>query len=268
MLHVAMLQPSYLATKLWDEISEVKFYICKVAESFSPSAVLSDLVLNIHQGRHMELKDIVRFDPKILTDSVEEEDPRTAAVKRLNMVLNDKIELDVTDQCQIQAKFLDKVLSPLSKQIYIDRKVATRCEGYKFMRVVNPIGLGEAHTWHGIPDARVRGGSPFEDEMDVIYCPPSQSDGGTGNFKRNIQDKKKSQTVGTCVLSSFTDHSNHPNLNPMVPSALISCKTIIVCCYDCVKDVLLVSEEVQLLEDSNLFKLSTLMFMWLFINHR
>ena len=47
------------------------------------------------------------------------------------------------------------------------------------------------------------------------------------------------------VISSFTEHNLHQNLNPMVPSVLINSSMIQICIYDCVDDILLITSEIQ-----------------------
>ena len=42
--------------------------------------------------------------------------------------------------------------------------------------------------------------------------------------------------------------SNHPALNPLVPAIMINCSSVEISIYDCVKDVLFMSQKIEFLE--------------------
>ena len=69
------------------------------------------------------------------------------------------------------------------------------------------------------------------------------------------------------MLSSFIEHNLHPSQNSMVPCLLVNSSTIRVLLFDCVKDILLISDKVSFLTGSYV-EPSTLLFLWLFLNHR
>ena len=75
------------------------------------------------------------------------------------------------------------------------------------------------------------------------------------------------QVISTCVVSSFTAHSRHPNKLAMVPTILIDTNQFWVCLYHCEKDVLLISD-VKLLATKGHLSRSGLALLWLVMNHR
>ena len=115
------------------------------------------------------------------------------------------------------------------------------------------MGLGEAQTWHGNPDAKVNG-SYFvarERESDEhMYLP---------------------QAISTCVVASFIEKNSHPDVDrqPIVATILSSDEEFHICLYDCEKDVLLISEPVELVEEGeDCISKRALAILWLVINHK
>lgn len=148
------------------------------------------------------------------------------------------------------------------------------------------IGMGSLETWHGSPDARVRGcevilpktGTRDDDDDDDSdndnysgSCSSSDTEADTvvssNGATVNVEAKKKSdlkhfgQLAATCVVSSFTEHKLHPTKNTMIPTVLIDKTTVRVCMYDCKSDVLLVSQP-RLLSHKNT-RLSTTALLFL-----
>ena len=91
------------------------------------------------------------------------------------------------------------------------------------------LGMGSVNTWHGTPDARVRGAHVvFREGTDEYYeareCPSeNESDGGTTTVETKVKNKEANlhQAIGTCVVSSFTEKALHPNIKALVPTILI-----------------------------------------------
>jgi len=50
------------------------------------------------------------------------------------------------------------------------------------------------------------------------------------------------QAISTCVTSLFMEHNLRPEMQPIVPTILIDGDTFRVTLYDCLKDVLLISQ--------------------------
>ncbi len=76
--------------------------------------------------------------------------------------------------------------------------------------------------------------------------------------------KHISQATSTAIVHSFT---HHPDLNPMVPMLLLNGKVFQILLYDCKKDILLISSEVEYVGEE--FSVSSgLVIQWPVINHR
>ena len=82
-------------------------------------------------------------------------------------------------------------------------------------------------TWHGTPDARVRG-SPFVLQKKEKEESEESDAESTTMMEQQPQSKQKKflasnlpQVISTCVVSSFTEKSLHPELPAMVPTILI-----------------------------------------------
>ena len=140
------------------------------------------------------------------------------------------------------------------------------------------LGLGSTKTWHGTPDLRVRG---------VVFCEKSEeevsdsesedkedkssvsSDGMATNFEGKIKFRASNlpQVVATCVVSSFTESSRHPDKSPLIPTVLIDRLSYLVCLYDCERDVLLISNKKSLCTKGHLSR-SGIALLWVVLNHR
>jgi len=140
------------------------------------------------------------------------------------------------------------------------------------------IGLGSFKTWHGTPDARVRGTEIIhstikenpahnsDDSGDSII-----SNGLTTVIEAKLQWDKHhmAQMVSTCVVSSFIENNLHSNYPSIVPTILIDVNSFMVCLYDCNEDVLLISRPVQLKSKRrDVLSRTAVLFLWLVINHR
>ena len=142
------------------------------------------------------------------------------------------------------------------------------------------IYRGSVDTWHGTPDSRVRGAEVllssricYEDEDDIRANSSGDesivSDGTTANIEGKVtaKDANLAQVVGTCVISSFTEKSVHPEQSPLVPSFLVDKDKFRVVLYNCEKDLLLISDQ-KLLSTNGYLSQSSMAFLWIMINHR
>ena len=152
------------------------------------------------------------------------------------------------------------------------------------------IGIGTVKTWHGTPDARVRGASVIlkkdnddddggssdgsataeMEEVSVSYCSGSEeSEGTTTLFEAKLCATASDlpQTVATCVTSAFTEKNLHPSLEPITPTIMIDKKSFRLCLYQCELDVLLISNRVPLATKDGLSR-HAMTLLWLAINHR
>ena len=145
-------------------------------------------------------------------------------------------------------------LAPISSEVTLNTKYAgyvkkATDESPDDMRniYVHHLGIGDKLAWYGEPDARVRVGTAHQSaknsETDVIDLTLDEESDGESVV---VEGKKKlccsslPQGIATAIVCSFTEHTNHPNLNSMIPTVMINGKQFIVILYDCVTDILLV----------------------------
>lgn len=122
------------------------------------------------------------------------------------------------------------------------------------------LKLGPKSGWHGLVDAMCYGDIPVQAmrknkleskkngnrPLEWLHDSTSQATATEG--KIDISNDNLSQLIATSVVSSFTEYSmSEPKGNPMVPSIMVDGKSFLVCLYDCVKDLLLLSEKIPLI---------------------
>lgn len=108
-----------------------------------------------------------------------------------------------------------------------------------------------------------------EVESDDESGDDESSDGMTTTIEGKIMynDSNLSQLIATCVVSSFTEKSLHPDKLPIIPTILIDDKLFRVCLYDTEKDVLLISDG-KLLSTKGGLSQSGVALLWVVLNHR
>ena len=176
------------------------------------------------------------------------------------------------------------ILVPLCQEVTMEKRFEIFLKSQQPMPYVDvhiktkDIGMGSVDTWHGTPDSRVRGAEIllssricYEDEDDIRANSSGDesivSDGTTANIEGKVTAKDLAQVVGTCVISSFTEKSVHPEQSPLVPSFLVDKDKFRVVLYNCEKDLLLISD-LKLLSTNGYLSQSSMAFLWIMINHR
>ena len=141
----------------------------------------------------------------------------------------------------------------------------------KVVRTGN-TGIGMPNTWHGYPDATMR--ATKYSSTDVInYGNGSLSPGNSVLFEAKVEKINVAQLIGICIISSFTEHNLHPNLNPLKPT-IMWWDPNAICMYDCQQDILLLTnslgqDDCDSQDSSSLsFNYTNLMIIWLILNHR
>lgn len=147
------------------------------------------------------------------------------------------------------------------------------------------LGLGSIKTWHGTPDVQVRGVAMCHgivDEEEVCGGDKEDSDSDSTmtdgtvtsdstavHIEGKIRYKSFNlpQAVGTCVVSSFTEKTNHPDKSPLIPTVLIDKTSFRVCLYDCERDVLLISNAKSLCNKGRMSRTGVTL-LWVVLNHR
>lgn len=260
---------------VWEVISGIPFQIYKVTTDFSPMGKFSKMdfgydTLKTEDGKTKVLRFefLFNFSPELLESPQVRPDNCKESLRNLIKVLkkcrneywplvNGSLENETI------ANLATKVFTPLcSNDIILASKYS---EDVKNIGCEN-IGIGSSHTWHGTPDMRVMGCdviTPVVIDNDVIDESEGVNEGKTALcFAKSIP-----KLVSACVVSSFTLHKLHPHMNPLVPSILIDNNSFQVCLYDCVKDILLISEPKNLSTKEGLSR-SGLLFLWIVLNHR
>ena len=163
-------------------------------------------------------------------------------------------------------------LSLMASDIYVSKTDAGKYEPnifdeYKVSSM--HLGMGNYHTWYGTPDARIRGSVS---EVDLLTSSESEED-QLGNSvcleakKCSVFGNNYSQLISTAVVSSFVEHNNHDHLNSAVPTLLINQHVAYICVYDCVSDILLISDEIIFKAEGKIVKEAAYL-LWLTLNHR
>ena len=179
-------------------------------------------------------------------------------------------------ETDIMVELCREIFVPLCREVLLESRYTTRISQIPELQV-GDLGLGSVDTWHGTPDARLRG-------MEVVWRKDSgeisalveeivSDDEGSVQSSTAVEGKVLSkeanlpQAVGTCVVASFTAKARHPEHKALVPTVLIDEKQFRVCLYDCDKDVLLISTS-KLLATKGELSRSGIVLLWLVINHR
>lgn len=251
----------------------------KITANFNPVEKLSNLTLRHQRVKHGYLESMLLFQPSILTRCNDDPDINGALDILMPLLKAKKrIKIDVEKESmeyQVLQELVLKLLNPLSSSIVLESRKHTSWvsrnfdERSDFVSVGN-LGMGSKETtWYGTPDGRLRG---FSSDSDVAFLSNEEdeepeSDGASVNLEVKRVIKHESQAIGTAVVASFTENSLHPSLNSLVPCILLNCNSLQVYMYDCVSDVLMITEKVSFRQGPKLEK-SSMLFLWLFINHR
>ncbi len=278
---------------IWNEAKEINFEVFKITGSFNTKSSFSSLDLiweRYYKQGYLAVKCqyLFNFNPDELPEGIEDTSQYITSGCKL-VQWPPSIPFRSEEDCLLALH--KNLLTPLCRadEVIVEKKKKFGDAGIR----ANHIGMGSSNTWHGSPDARVRGcelvlmktGCDDDDEYDDDdddeeegSCSSSDSETTLVSSDRvttNIEVKKRakfednfSQLVSTCVVSSFTEHHVHPSKNTMVPTILIDQSVIRVCLYDCINDILLVSQP-RLLSHKNTRLSTTAVFLtWLVINHR
>ena len=143
-----------------------------------------------------------------------------------------------------------EILVPLCKEVILEKGYEADLSFHKRPMIAgmqcSDIGMGTLNTWHGTPDLRVRGEGYFvrekveegEHTLAITTVVESDdesvsSDGMTTTIEGKIafSDSNLPQAVATCVISSFTENSLHPDKLALVPTILIDEKCFRVCLF-------------------------------------
>ena len=285
-------------------MENIHFYFYKVTKNFNPSSVFSrvELCLDRYTTASNQAYAVIKVKNLYNLDRVEITEENKDVIKFIKnckqIAWPPYCSERITEHIAL-TEISQKIFRPLCcpGQVILDntytkhlRTLGPAAGGLKAL----PIGCGSNKTWHGSPDARVRGTEIIneyvtgeEDENADLDANSfdgattkdcnldgnnsDESDGTMTTIEANIKYNKNSlqQAVATCVVSSFIEHTLHRTLPSIVPTILIDLRRFRVCFYDCTEDLLLVSTPIQL-QSSNKSRLSrsAVLLLWLTFNHR
>ena len=107
--------------------------------------------------------------------------------------------------------------------------------------------IGSVETWHGSPNTRVRGAETvYRRETEEMYQVSEITSDIRSDYNESCDDSILYQAFGTCVVASFTEKLLHPDMSALVPTIIINDQQFRVCLYDCEKDVLLLSDVIDI----------------------
>ena len=261
--------------------SETAFVPHKVTSSFSSVASFSMLDFQLASYTDRNGQVAVQFGDLFKLKEVED-DMALEFIAKSRRRLWPPLDLDSTStEADTMIALCREIFVPLCREVVLETRYTTRMGKVTGVKVGN-IGLGSANTWHGTPDARVRG-------MDVVWCTTEGgevgiesddegvgqvvSDGGRDGCSAAIEGEvvlKESnlpQAIGTCVTSAFTAKTRHPKIKTPTPTLLIDKNEFRVCLYDCERDLLRISTNKGLATKGGLSR-SGMAQLWLVINHR
>ena len=249
-----------LKRTFFDRVKDTKFIVYRVSGFFNETATLSGVTFKVKEHTcggqgvvFLSLSKLFNYDASIF-------EPQH--LDHLRYIKNCRRRpwpphLARKSESQLMLCICSEILVPLSREneVFLETRYHSLLTTANIGVEVASIGIGSVKTWHGTPDARVRGASVVvkmtpDDETDI-------SDGTT-----NLP-----QAIATCVISSFTERKLHPRLQSCVPTILFDEMQFRVIMYDCEMDVLLISEAIDLETRSHLSQ-SAMTVLWLVLNHR
>lgn len=275
------------------------FFFYKVTEPFNPTSPFSKVQLNlapyiakatVPTFINAEAQDLFNFDRLEIT---EDNEKVVKFIRNCKQIAWPPFFAKSLSERTAFVQISKTLLVPLccDDEVILDKTYSTylhslgpRAAGLK----AGSIGIGSFQTWHGSPDARVRGteiiyttteekttctmGFVHNSDSDIISDIGSDvSDGQTTVVEAKLEWNKNDmpQLISTCVVSSFIENNLHRKHLSMVPAILIDLNKFVVCLYDSINDVLLISQSVGL-QSKNRGHLSrsAVLFLWLVINHR
>jgi len=287
------------------DVKHFSFCLYKITENFNPTSSFSRVELNMTPfkstaGAHLGIRaaELYRLDQLEITDENKNFMNFICTCDHVSWPPKVKQKLESTTFIEISRKLLvpltemNEVILDSTYHSYLKNLVSqppSHVEISDSRLTSNYIGCGSFDTWHGSPDARVRGteiichkftddessGSDTYEEISETASNASNISNVSSGTTTAIEAKLESitrhlpQLVSTCVVSSFIENNLHKTLDPMVPCILIDPYRFTVCFYDCTDDLLLISEPKQLQSmNNNTLSRSAALLLWLTINHR
>ena len=194
-----------------------------MSSTFCPNSAFSNLDFNIEAYVHVDESNPFRVGLKVKDlFKVEAMDP--AFTTALKFIVNGRnhfwppyTSTTKHSEKDVMVSLCSEIFLPLSSEVIMEKTYKTFLEKTRPVPLrTDHIGMGSTNTWHGTPDARVRGTELIwlkasEDKYLVTEW-SDESDGTATEVEGKLVAKEANlmQVIGTCVVSSFTAKSNHP----------------------------------------------------------
>ncbi len=268
------------ASLLWSKIKDIHIHAVQVTKPFNPIEKLSHLNLRHKKCNYVYLKEIIDFIIDLLTKgSMNNQDVNEALRFLLTYLKVKNINIDVDQyymENHILYELVQKLFVHISSSVTLEYRLHHHWVDLQFGNssevICGNLGMGcNESTWYGTIDGHLSGQLPAS-LIPVVSVEQEDDDSSESDDNTVVVEVKKhsvhsSQAIGTVVLSSFIEHNIHTDLNSLVPCILINCYTVQILMYDCVADVLLISDSFIFRQGDSINKESILL-LWLFINHR
>lgn len=261
-------------------------------DSFNPGASFSDATpLNMTSLKWEDGERFLITFPTLF--NMEYSGPDAPDKKKLENFISHqhkKVKLPKSSECtenELLISISRQILVPLFGRILFKEQFSGLLEPKdKEHMYAEVIGMGTERTWHGTPDILIRQNicvvttsenlanaydqlnTAFSDIMSPVSSPVSEFSSVSGERKKVIGTRNLDQLVATGITASFVVNNLQPGQNPMVPSLLINSSGFIICLYDCVEDILLISEAILLFDRYELVRLLSIEVLWAVVHHR
>ena len=235
----------FQASKLLDELKDIKFYIVKVEPGVPKTASFSVLpeTMRLEKHPHAEVGFLTMFGltMEILLNKHQDKEIGKAVERLCSVLRNDPMYESLLSGLREEPHEGGRlrytamhVLHPLTESCTINKDVDRAKTTPKVSLPVaeeEHLGIGNEYVWHGNPDAMCN-----NVPIATLYS-DSYKEVSSGILSK---ENKIMQVVGQAVVASFTSHNCYPTHVPMVPSIGITMGEFVVALYDCTTDVLLV----------------------------
>lgn len=286
------------------QFNDLPFYLLNVSAPFNPTSSFYHVDLSLKKFTAKKSKYYVRFDTlfnfksSLLSEPSKRPHGLVKSIKKLIQRLKESRQYlwssDFLREDAVILELCKTILVPLFDDVALEPRYKSKCKqtGAK----AQDIGLGSVDTWHGMPDVRIgcccmvstkeplHADEEDNDSIDELLVPIDQdsstveqepivlqtrspSSAASIEEKLTMKTCHTSQLVALSVMSSFTQHNLEPEENSLVPTIMISSSGFKVCLYDCVHDILLISDVKNISHNGHLSP-SGILMLWIVVNHR
>ena len=271
------------------------FTFHRVNPDFCPDGPFSSvrLTLKVH-GTSRRAQRAIMFNTLFKVDATNPEfDKAKEFIHRCKRKEWPPFHTSMASETNVMLAITSHILVHLSPEVTMEKRYSNSLSSLKSSNLAlpktlttAPLGMGVKEAWHGNIDTRAKGGVVIcqgEEGEELVYQSEdeddesSESEGESSKSEGkhsygttvNVEEFRISlpQVVAICVVSSFTENANHPDMSALIPTILIDKESFRICLYDCRKDVLLLSNKKALSTNGHLSQ-SGIALIWAVLNHR